>query len=61
MFWVIYLTETDGEIMMWACNTMKEVDDHVKVIGLGETDYAIMKGIRVKNFERVCGQKKEKL
>lgn len=56
MLWVIHLTEPDyQEMMLWACNTMKDVDDYVKLTGLEETDYAIIEGHRIKNFGRVCG------
>ena len=36
--------------MMWACKTMKEVDEHVTMMNLHRTDYAIIYGNRVKNF-----------
>ena len=50
MFWVIHLTKTDGDIMLWACKTMKEVDSYVNTLGLHKTEYAVIKGERVKNF-----------
>jgi hypothetical protein len=55
MFWVIHLTGTNGDIMMWACNDMDHVDAYVKLSSLHHTDYAVIKGERIKNFEKVCG------
>lgn len=50
MFWVIHLTETDGDIMMWSCKTMKDVDDYIDLTGLHKTEYAVIEGERIKNF-----------
>jgi len=55
MLWVIHITETDGEIMMWACKTMKDVETYVDLVGLDSVDYAIIKGERTKNFGKICG------
>jgi hypothetical protein len=50
MFWVIHLTETDGNIILWACLTMEDVEAYVKQTNLHALDYSIIEGVRIKDF-----------
>ena len=51
MYWIIYQTETDGEIMMWPCQTPEEVSEYATRWGLHITDYAVIKGEKLKDFD----------
>ena len=59
MFWVIHLEETDGDIMMWPCKTMQEVEDYAAMTKLHRTDYAIVHGEKIKDFGDYIPNKRE--
>ena len=50
MFWVIHLTETDGDVMLWPCKDMTEVKKYVQQAGLHILDYAVIEGLKLKDF-----------
>ena len=50
MLWVIHLSETDGQIILWPCKDMEEVEDYVQMCNLHRYDYAIIRGERLKRF-----------
>jgi len=50
MYWVIHLTETDGDVMLWPCKTLQDVHIYVKLQNLHSTDYAVIEGLKIKDF-----------
>lgn len=50
MLWIIHLTETDGDIMLWPCRDGDELRDYIKEYNLHSEDYAIIEGVRHKDF-----------
>ncbi len=52
-YWVIHLTETDGDIVLWPCRSGKDIDDYISLMELHREEYAIIKGELLKNFENI--------
>jgi hypothetical protein len=50
MYWVIHLTETDEDVVLWPCKTLPDVHIYVKVEKLHSMDYAVIKGLKIKDF-----------
>ena len=51
MYWVIHLTETDGDVMLWPCKTLSDVRVYVQFQNLHATDYAVIEGLKIKDFD----------
>jgi len=51
MYWVIHLTETDGDVMLWPCKTFTDIRAYVKLQNLHATDYAVIEGVKIKDFD----------
>jgi len=52
MFWVIYLNETDGKIILWPCKTIEDAKEYVTLEKLHILDYAIIEGLLTKDFNK---------
>jgi len=52
MFWVIHLTETDGDVVLWPCETLTDVHVYVKLQNLHAVDYAVIEGLKIKDFDK---------
>ena len=50
MYWVIYLTETDGDVAIYPCVDEQAAKDHAKMLELHDTEYAVIKGTCEKNM-----------
>lgn len=50
MFWVIHLTETDGDVALWPCESPEKVAWYVDHMKLHMNDYAVIEGNRLKDF-----------
>lgn len=59
MYWVIHLSETDGDVMIWPCKDGDEIDSYVSFMKLHRGDYAIIEGLRLKDFGQVSFNHKE--
>lgn len=53
MYWIIHLTETDGDIMLWPCKDGKEIENYLTKMKLNREDYAIIEGQKLKDFNHV--------
>ena len=53
MYWVIHLNETDGDIVLWPCKDGPSVVSYLKLMGLHREDYAIIEGLKLKDFNNV--------
>ena len=53
MYWVVHLTETDGDIMLWPCKDGAEVESYLNLMQLHREDYAIIEGLKLKDFNNV--------
>lgn len=52
-YWIIYLTETDGEIAIKSCQSGKDIDTFITLMRLCKEDYAIIKGVKLKSFSTI--------
>jgi len=52
-YWIIYLTETDGEIEMWPCRSGKDINEFITLMKLHREDYSIIEGLKLKSFDNV--------
>lgn len=50
MFWVIHLTETDGDVALWPCESPEKIKWYVNQMKLHNNDYAVIEGDRLKDF-----------
>ena len=50
MFWVIHLTETDGDVALWPCASREQLEWYIKEYNLHMNDYAVIEGDRLKDF-----------
>lgn len=53
MYWVIHLTKTDDNIMMWPCFDGEEINNYINTMRLHREDYAILEGTKLKSFDNV--------
>ena len=50
MLWVIHLTETDGDVVLWPCASREQLEWYINEYKLHMNDYAVIEGDRLKDF-----------